>query len=218
MSLNVESARHQMVAQQVRAWDVLDPVVLRTLSEVPRERFVPVEWRSLAFADTAIPLPDGQRMMTPQVEGRLLQSLEIGSADTILEIGTGSGFIAACLARLGARVTSLEIRPALAESARRALAEVGVGHCEVEAADAFDWRPSGAFHCIAITGSLPVHEAPFEQWLAPGGRMFVVVGQLPIMEALLIRRTGASTFTRESLFETVLDPLDHAPQPERFVF
>lgn len=215
---NTESARLQMVAQQVRAWAVLDPVVLRVLSEVPRERFVPPAYRSLAFADTAIPLPGGQFMMTPQVEGRVLQALEIVPTDQILEVGTGSGFLAACLSRLCARVTSLEIRPALADAARRALREFGTGNGEVLAEDVFQWRPTGPFNCIAITGSLPVFDARFQDWLAPGGRLFVVVGQPPAMEAWVIRRHESGEYRRESLFETVLAPLDHAARPEQFVF
>ncbi len=219
MPANTESARHQMVTQQVRAWEVLDPAVLEVLSTVPRERFVPPQYEALAFADTAIPLPGGQKMMTPQVEGRLLQSLEIASTDHILEVGTGSGFVTACLARLGGRVTSLEIRPGLAGDARRRLRELGIGNCEIHGEDVFQWRPAAAFNCIAVGGSLPVFDSRFQEWLAPGGRLFVVVGQPPAMEAWLIRRAGAGEgFTRESLFETVLPPLDNAPQPEQFVF
>ena len=216
--MNSESARLQMVTQQVRAWAVLDPAVLRVLSEVPRECFVPPAFRSLAFADTAIPLPDGQFMMTPQVEGRVLQALEIAPTDRILEVGTGSGFLAACLARLGGKVTSLEIRPVLADAARRALRESAIGNGEVLAEDVFQWHPAGPFDCIAVTGSLPLFDKRFQDWLAPGGRLFVVVGQPPAMEALLIRRAGSCEFIRQSLFETVLAPLDHSARPEQFVF
>jgi protein-L-isoaspartate(D-aspartate) O-methyltransferase len=216
--MNAESARRQMVNQQVRAWAVLQPAVLRVLSEVPRERFVPTAYRSLAFADTAIPLAEGQVMMTPQVEGRLLQALEIMPAAAILEVGTGSGFLAACLARLGAHVTSIEIRPILADTARRALLDVGIANCEVLTEDAFRWRPTRQFDCIAVTGSLPVFDGRFQDWLAPGGRLFVVVGQPPAMDACLIRRHERGEFLRESLFETVLPPLDHAARPDQFVF
>jgi len=215
---NTESARQQMVSQQVRAWAVLAPAVLRVLSEVPRERFVPAAYRSLAFADTAIPLPDQQFMMTPQVEGRVLQALEVAATDAILEVGSGSGFLAACLARLGGQVTSIEIRPVLADGARRALLDAGIGNCEVLAEDAFQWRPRQRFDCIAVTGSLPLFDARFQDWLAPGGRLFVVVGEPPTMDACLIRRHERGEFLRESLFETVLPPLDHAARPEQFVF
>jgi len=213
-----EAARQQMVTQQVRAWSVLDPGVLQVMSEVPRERFVPAAYRKLAFADTAVPLPDGQHMLTPQVEGRILQALAVTPADRVLEIGTGSGFLAACLARLGAQVTSLEIRPALAEAARRVLHETGTANCEVLTRDAFEWQPAGPFDCIAVSGSLPLPDTRFREWLAPGGRLFVVVGQPPAMEAWLLRREAQGGWQSQSLFETSLPPLDNAPQPENFVF
>lgn len=219
MSADVETARQQMVTQQVRAWAVLDPAVLGVLAAVPRERFLPARYEALSFADTALPLADGQRMMTPQVEGRILQALEVTPADSILEVGTGSGFLTACLARLGGRVTSLEIRPALAAEAGRRLTDLGIGNGRILTEDVFGWRPPEAYDCIAIGGSLPVFDARFQEWLAPGGRLFMVVGTGPVMEAWLIRRahTGAG-FTRESLFETVLPPLDNAPRPEPFTF
>lgn len=219
MSANIDSARHQMVTQQVRAWSVLDPTVLRVMAQVPREQFVPPRYRSLAFADAAIPLDHGQQMLTPQVTGRLLQALEITPADSVLEVGTGSGFITACLGRLAARVVSLELRPELAEAARLRLAAIGVRNCEVLTQDAFQWQPTGQFNCIAITGSLPVLDPRFQGWLAPGGRLFLVVGEAPVMEAVLIRRDPSGTgFLRESLFETMVPPLDNAPRPEPFVF
>ncbi len=219
MPVDIESARHQMVTQQVRAWEVLDPTVLEVLGTVPRERFVPPQYVALAFADTAIPLPQGQSMLTPQLEGRLLQSLEIMPTDRILEIGTGSGFLTACLAKLGAHVTTLEIRPELAEAARGRLRELGIDNCVIVDGDAFRWQPPEPFDCVAIGGSVPLLHSAFMDWLAAGGRLFVVVGEAPVMEAWLIRRASTGQgFSRESLFETVLPPLDNAPQPERFVF
>lgn len=213
-----EAARQQMLSQQVRAWSVLDPEVLRVMGEVPRERFVPAAYRGLAFADTPIPLGDGQLMLTPQLEGRILQALAIDPADRVLEIGTGSGFLTACMGRLASRVTSLEIRPALAESARDALHAVGAANCEVVVRDAFDWQPGQQFDCIVLGGSLPVDDARFREWLAPGGRLFMVVGSPPAMEALLIHRDAQGGFRRDSLFETSLPALDNAPRPEGFVF
>jgi protein-L-isoaspartate(D-aspartate) O-methyltransferase len=208
-----------MVNQQVRAWAVLDPAVLKVLSAVPRERFVPAAFRSLAFADTPIPLAGGQAMLTPQVEGRILQALEIKPDDRVLEVGTGSGFLTACMARLGGHVTSLEIRPALADPARRALRDAGASNCDVRTADAFVWQPAGTFDCIAVTGSLPVYDERFQGWLAPGGRLFAIVGVAPAMTAWLVRRAAeGDAFTRESLFETVVPALDNAKQPEQFVF
>lgn len=218
MTLDIESARRQMVTQQVRAWEVLDPTVLKVMDEVPRESFVPPGYRALAFADTAIPLPLGQEMLTPQVTGRILQSLEISPSDHVLEVGTGSGFLTACLARLGAGVVSLEIRSQLADAARRRLLEHNVRNCEVLAQDVFQWEPDRSFDCIAVTGSLPEFDERLQNWLAPGGRLFVVIGASPAMSAWLIRRTGKIDFVRESLFETVLAPLDNAPRSERFVF
>lgn len=216
--MNTEAARIQMVNQQVRAWDVLDQAVLRTLREVPRERFVPAAYRNLAFADTAIPLPHGQCMMTPQVEGRLLQALAINPGDRVLEVGTGSGFLAACLATLGGQVTTLEIFADLAASARAVLEATGHGDVEVVPADVYAWQPAGSFDCIAVTGSLPVYDRRFEQWLSPGGRLFVIVGQEPIMDARLLRRGADAAVSTESLFETVITPLINAVQPEKFVF
>ncbi len=219
MSVNIESARYQMVTQQVRAWSVLDPAILEVLSSVPREHFVPARLRSMAFADSAIPLGDGQYMFTPQIEGRLLQALDIAPTDSVLEIGTGSGFLTACLGRLATRVTSLEIRPRLAGEAQQRLAALGIGNSYIETTDVFQWHPAGTFDCILVGGSLPVFDARFQEWLSPGGRLFMVVGEAPAMEACVIRRTGKDgKFHRESLFETVLPPLDHAPQPQPFEF
>jgi protein-L-isoaspartate(D-aspartate) O-methyltransferase len=192
--------------------------VLRVLGEVPRELFVPAAFRSLAFADTSIPLPHGQTMMTPQVEGRLLQALQIKATDRVLEIGTGSGFLAACLARLGRAVTSLEIFPDLAQTARQALRATATRACEVRVQDVFSWQPDESYDCIAVTGSLPVSDSRFQDWLQPGGRLFMVIGTAPVMEAVLVRRRADGTLGRESLFETVVPPLVNAPQPEQFRF
>jgi protein-L-isoaspartate(D-aspartate) O-methyltransferase len=216
--MNTETARIQMVHQQVRAWDVLDATVLRVLRQVAREEFVPPAYRAVAFADTSIPLAHGQCMMTPQVEGRLLQALAVKSGERVLEIGTGSGFLAACLAQLGQQITSLEIYPDLAESARRALQATGNDTVEVISADVYAWQPRGTFDVIAITGSLPVYDPRFEAWLNPGGRIFTIVGELPIMEARLVRRGSNGGVTSESLFETAVPPLIHALRPDRFVF
>jgi protein-L-isoaspartate(D-aspartate) O-methyltransferase len=218
MTQNLESARAQMVSQQVRAWHVLSPAVLQVMSEVPREQFVPAAYRSLAFADTAIPLPGNQHMLAPQIEGRVLQALAPSSGERVLEIGTGSGFLTACLARLSGHVLSLEIRPELAKTATQALHQAACRGAEVRVADTFAFSPAEAYDCIAVTGSLPVEDSRFQSWLTPGGRLFIVTGEAPAMTAWLIRRDAGGQFSRESLFETVLDPLDHAPQPERFVF
>ncbi len=218
MNPTVEAARAQMIFQQVRAWAVLNPAVLKAMSEVPRERFVPEACRDLAFADTTIPIADGQHMLTPQVEGRILQALDVAPGNRVLEVGTGTGYLTACLAALGGPVLSLEIRAALAESAKRTLHATGTRNAEVRAADVFAFQPEGTFDCIAVGGSLPLPDARFEQWLAPGGRLFYVTGAAPAMTAWVVRKAPDGTLSRDSLFETVLDPLDNAPQPPRFVF
>lgn len=218
MNNSLETARTQMVTQQVRAWDVLDPVVLGVLSDVPREFFVPARYQALAFADTGIPLPCGQVMMAPQVEGRMLQALGIAPGDSVLEVGTGSGFITACLARLAAGVTSLEIHEELAAAARDRLEAVGTGNAEVVTADVFRHVPGRSWDVVVLTGSLPVYDPRFEQWLAPGGRLFAIVGERPVMDARLVRRLGDSEWARESLFETVIPPLLNAPSAGKFTF
>ena len=218
MTMNIEDARTQMVNQQVRAWDVLDPAVLAVLTQVPREQFVPPRFRSLAFADTAIPIGAGQVMMTPQVEGRLLQSLAIGGTDRVLEVGTGSGFLTACLARLARQVTSLEILPELADEARRNLRLASTWNAEVHAADVFGYRPEGPYNVIAVSGSLPEADLRFQHWLAEGGRLFMVTGEAPLMQASLVTRQGPDQWSATTLFETSLPPLLHASSPSKFRF
>ena len=218
MSMNVEAARTQMVNQQVRAWDVLDPAVLAVLTQVPREVFVPARFRKLAFADSPIPLGAGQEMLTPQVEGRLLQALAIRGTDRVLEVGTGSGWFAAVLAKLGRQVRSLEIHADLAEGARASLERAGIGNVLVENVDAMRLAVESQYDVIAVTGSLPVYDARFERALAVGGRLFVVVGMGPAMEARLVTRQGPSQWLREDLFETSIPPLLHAARPPRFEF
>jgi protein-L-isoaspartate(D-aspartate) O-methyltransferase len=214
--MNLERARTQMLEQQVRAWEVLDPRVLDAMAQVPREEFVPARYRGVAFADAAIPLGHGQVMMTPKVEGRVLQALALGRADRVLEVGTGSGFFAACIAQLAGQVTSLEILPELSERAGGVLGRLAVPNVWREVGDAFRGIPGDGYDAIAVTGSLPRHDARFEQRLAPGGRLFIVVGQAPVMEAMLITRIDPQTWTRESLFETVIPALRNAPAPSAF--
>ena len=217
MQYSSESARSQMVRQQVRCWAVLDPRVLEVQNSLPREDFVPAAYRSVAYADTAIPLACGQSMMTPTIEGRLLQALEISPHDKILEIGTGSGYLTACLARLGSQVTSVEIFPQLADAARGRLADQGIVNAECVIGDAFALSP-GAYDVIAVTGAVPGYRGEFDSFLKPGGRLFVVDGSKPVMKAWLMRRDGSGELQREQLFETFLPPLLHAAVPPRFVF
>jgi protein-L-isoaspartate(D-aspartate) O-methyltransferase len=218
MNVNVEAARTQMVNQQVRAWDVLDPAVLAVLAQVPREQFVPPRFRNLAFADIAIPLGSGQSMMTPQVEGRLLQALTLRGTDRVLEVGTGSGFLTACLARLAQQVTSLEILPELAGAARRNLRGVSTWNAEVHTEDVFEYRPGQLYDVIAVTGSVPKPDERFQHWLADGGRLFMVTGEEPLMQARLVTRQGPDQWTATTLFETSLPALLNAPPPSKFIF
>jgi protein-L-isoaspartate(D-aspartate) O-methyltransferase len=216
--LNVEMAREQMIAQQVRAWDVLDERVLAALATVHREEFVPEGYRSAAFADAPIPLGHGQIMLPPKMDGRILETLELQADADVLEIGAGSGFLAACLATLAGRVRSLEIFPDLAALATRNLRNAGITQASVETTDAFKLDERDRYDAIVITGSLPIYDARFERALKQGGRLFVITGSAPVMEALLVRRGEGAEFTRTSLFETSVPALVNAPQPQRFVF
>lgn len=218
MNATVETARRQMIDQQVRAWDVLDERVLETLAAVPRERFVPEPYRDVAFADTAIPLAHGQCMLAPKVEGRILQALELRRGDEALEVGTGSGFFAACLARMAGHVRTVEIFADLSRSAGEALRELSVTNVTVECADATTLDESGLYDAIAVTASLPVYDRRFERALRLGGRLFVVVGTGPAMEARLVTRTADDQWATETLFETVFPPMINATIPDPFRF
>ncbi|MDJ0739535.1 MAG: protein-L-isoaspartate O-methyltransferase [Gammaproteobacteria bacterium] len=216
---DLDTARFNMIEQQIRPWEVIDERVLGAFEQVPRERFVGADYQGLAYADIAVPIGAGQTMMKPVQEARMLQALDVRPGDSVLEIGTGSGFTAACLAHLGGTVTSYEIDAGLSEAAAHRLAELGVENVELVVGNglAASIAPQ-SFDVIAVTGSLPVHVDALEQLLKPGGRMFVVVGEAPAMEALLVSRNADGERWTESLFETVLPPLQHAPQPDRFEF
>lgn len=216
--MNIELARAQMVEQQVHAWDVFDERVLTTMRHIPREQFAPARFREVAFADASIPLPHGQTMLPAMLHGRILQSLSVNPADIALEIGTGSGYLSACLGQLAARVRSLEIIPELADIARRNLFEAAINNVSVEVADAMQFSEQSAYDVIAVTGSLPLYDERFQQALRIGGRLFVIVGQTPVMEAWQVTRVGEREWTRVGLFETVVAPLLNAPRPSTFVF
>ena len=213
-----QAARRKMVEQQVRAWDVTEEAVLRVMHHVPREAFVPPAYRELAYADMPIPLAHGQSMLAPMLDGRILKSLDLRPTDTVLEIGTGSGYLAACLGRFANNVHTVEIFPDLAASAGDALRRAGFENVRVEACDATSLEAEAAYDAIALTGSLPVYDLRFEKALKPGGRMFAVVGQGPVMTATLITRTESGECLRENLFETSIDPLIHAAEPSGFIF
>ena len=216
--MNIDFARQQMIAQQVRAWIVLNPAVLEVLSAVPREEFVPGPYESLAFADTEIPLGHGEFMMTPTVEGRVLQALELDRNAHVLEIGTGSGFLTACLAKLSGTLTSVDIHEDFVRSAARKLANIGMENVEFRTMDATRELTDDRYDAIAVTGSIETFDPRFADALRPGGRLFVVVGSPPVMEARLVRRTGDSEWRSENLFETTLGPLVHGTLPPQFVF
>ena len=215
--MNLEHARFNMVEQQIRPWEVLDRAVLDLMERAPREAFVPEQYRRLAYADTAVPIGDGEVMLPPRVEARLLQALAIGPDERVLEIGTGSGFLTWLLAQCAAHVISIERKAALADRARANLAAHGAGNTTVETGDGRrGWEREAPYDVIAVGGSMPVLEPAFEEQLAIGGRLFVVTGTAPAMEALLVRRTGEREWIRQSLFETVLPPLTGIEAPKRF--
>jgi protein-L-isoaspartate(D-aspartate) O-methyltransferase len=217
--MDFEQARFNMVEQQIRTWDVLDPTVLELLFAVHREDFVPPQYRSLAFADMEIPLGHGEFMLAPKLEARLLQEAGVQREDRVLEVGTGSGYMTALLARLASHVYTVEIVPELSEQARKRLTTHGITNVTAEIGDAArGWGQHAPYDVIVITGSLPIIPEPFELQLAPGGRLLAVVGDPPVMTAQRVRRAAGGGFARETLFETCIKPLRNAPQPERFVF
>lgn len=214
MSFDFASAREKMVEQQVRPWDVLDVRVLDALARTPRETFVAPALRGLAYADMALPIGHDQTMMPPVLEGRALQAIAPGAEDCVLEIGTGSGYLSACLAQLAREVVSVERVPELAQAARARLAAAGHANVRVVEADALGWAPGRSFDAICVTAAVDAMPATFTDWLAPGGRLFIVRGRSPAMEAVIVRRDGDGTLRTESLFETVLPYLVGAePRP-----
>ncbi|WP_457673715.1 protein-L-isoaspartate O-methyltransferase family protein [Thiolapillus sp.] len=216
--LNLDKARYNMAWQQIRPWNVFDDRVLDVMQKVPREQFVPHAYRSLAFSDTRIPLGHGQVMMEPKLEARMLQSLAVKPSDHVLEIGTGSGFVTACLASLGNSVVSYDIYEALVNTAQEKLALQGINNTHLHLGNGFSAElPEGGFDVIAVTGSLPRYDDRLERLLTPGGRLFMIVGTSPVMEAMLITRHG-DEFVQDFLFETDVPPLELLPEPSGFSF
>jgi len=216
---NTDLARYNMIEQQIRPWDVLDPRVLEVIANTPRERFVPKEYLNLAFSDTEIPLEHGQCMLEPKLEGRILQSLQIKPDDRILEIGTGNGYLTACLAKLGKQVVSVDIFPDFSQNAQQQIAGLGLDNVQFEVGDAAQgWKQDGDFDVIVISASLPMPQPAFQESLSMGGRMFVVIGNELLMDAQLIRRVSAEDCSTESLFETHLPAMLNAQKPQAFVF
>jgi len=217
-AMDIERARFNMVEQQIRTWDVLDQDILDLLFTVKREDFVPAAYRMLAFADLEIPLGDGEKMWTPKMEARVLQELTLEAGESVLEIGTGSGYFTALLASRGAEVTSVEINPRLAAEARARLARSCIGGIEQSEGDGAQGFGSEFYDAIVLTGSTPILPAALVAQLSPGGRLFAIVGDAPVMTACLVRSVGPESVTRTDLFETVIDPLKNAAQTARFRF
>jgi protein-L-isoaspartate(D-aspartate) O-methyltransferase len=195
------TARRQMVDQQIRS-----------------EAFVPPEYRELAFADAPIPIGLGQSMLAPKIQGRILQALGVAATDSVLEVGSGTGYLAACLSLLASSTRSIDIHPQFTAAATTNLRAVPDARVQFETRDAFAAAPLGEFDAIAVTGSLPVYDARFERSLRVGGRLFAIVGEAPVMDAILVRRVDNTEWIRESLFETVVEPLINATAAQRFVF
>ena len=217
MLTNVDVARQNMIENQVRPWEVLDPRVLDVLAAVRREDFVPARYRALAFADIALPIGHGETMMKPTVEGRMLQALSLGADDRVREIGTGSGFVTACLARLAKSVTSVEIHADLADAAQTRIAAAGANNVRVEVADAMKGFSTGErFDAVVVTGAVFAVPDHVRAWVAPKGRLFAIAGESPAMQAMLMTRADETHWREESLFETDLRYLTHAEPPRRF--
>ncbi len=217
--MNFEQARLNMIEQQIRPAEVLDQKVLDVIAATPREDFVPLNYRNLAFVDMMIPLGEGQVMWTPIMEGRMLQALALRSTDAVLEVGTGSGYTAAMLAKLGRCVTTVEINPVLAQRAQQNLNRHGGRDVTLEIGDASrDWESGAPYNAIVIGGSLPLMPDAYKRRLKIGGRLFAIVGDTPVMECILITRLGDNEWAQEALFETDVPTLLNAPQPQRFIF
>jgi len=225
--MNIEQARFNMIEQQIRPWDVLDQDVLTLLSVVKREDFVPAAYRNIAFADLEIPLPGGQHMLSPKVEARILQELAVKKHETVLEIGTGSGYMAALLAHRGRHVLSVEIVPELAELAQKTLAANGVVNAEVVTGDAARGWPAGEptavppaaqYDVICVSGGLPVLPQVLLEQLKPGGRLAAFVGAAPVMKAQIVTRVDETQYRVVDVFEAYAEPLLNAVEPSRFRF
>lgn len=216
--MQTEFARVQMITQQIRAWDVLDDRVLDAMRRTPREFFVPERFAEVAFADTDIPLRDGQHMLAPKIVGRLLQALAASPGMRALVVGCGTGYVPACLSAMGASVRAIEIHAELAAAARSNLKRAGFGQVEVVTGDTFNLELGKDYALIAVCGALPLYDDRFARALAPDGRLFVVVGEKQPQEALLVTRTTQDAWSSAGLFETAIDALENARRPEPFQF
>lgn len=220
--MNIEKARFNMIEQQIRTWDVLDHDILDLLVVVKREAFVPAAYKNLAFMDTEIPLPGGENMLAPRVEARILQEIGLKKHESVLEIGAGSGYMAALLAHKGRHVTTVEISPELKDMARKNLADYGITNVDVVLGNgAQGWANPGTeapYDVIVISGSLPVLPDAFLKQIKVGGRIFAVIGESPVMSAQVITRVGESAYNTVKVFETDIKPLHDIVAPSHFVF
>ena len=217
--MDFERARFNMIEQQIRPWEVLDQRVLDLLFKVRREDFVPPAYRELAFADMEIPLGHGEKMLAPKIEARMLQELGPAETDRVLEIGTGSGYSTALLASLASHVYSVDIVPEFTRTAGERLAAHGIRNVTLDTGDAAPgWDKHGPYDAIIVTASVPILPESFRASLKTGGRLLVVIGEPPVMEAQLITSAGGGAYNSVGLFETCIAPLRNAPRPERFVF
>jgi len=217
--MDIEHARFNMIESQIRTWEVLDQAVLDTLATVKREEFVPQQYRSLAFVDMEIPLGHGEVMLSPKLEARLLQELTLEGGERVLEVGTGSGYMAALLSHLAGAVCSIELYPDLSQSAARKLSRAGIENVVLHVGNgALGWPAEGPFDAILLTGSVPIIPGGLREQLAPGGRLLAIVGDAPVMTARLVTQVSAGVYNETGLFETCIAPLREVRQPERFVF
>jgi len=217
--MNFETARFNMLEQQIRPWEVLDQNSLDIIEEIPREDFVAAPYKAMAFADIELPLGHGQYMLAPKIEAKILQALQIQKTDKILEIGTGSGYLTALLASQGQQVKSLDINPEFTELANSRLSALNISNVQLETADAAqDYDTTEKFDVIVITGSLPTLPNTYKKKLTTGGRLFVVTGQEPVMEARLVTRTSNDQWADVALFETQLAVLENAATTNAFNF
>lgn len=218
-SFDFETARFNMIEQQIRPWDVLDPDVLSLMSTTKREDFVPAEVKTLAFADLELPIGNGVTMLAPKIEARMLQAVGVKDSDKVLEIGTGSGFMAALLAARADSVLSVEINPALAQQARANLSRAGVDNASVVVGDAaLGWAQDAPYDLIVVSASLPFLPPELLAQLKVGGRLVAIVGELPAMTAQLVTCVSEGVYNSINLFETAAEPLQNARQPSRFSF
>ncbi|MBJ7314040.1 protein-L-isoaspartate O-methyltransferase [Rugamonas sp. CCM 8940] len=217
--MNIEQARFNMIEQQIRPWDVLDPDVLELLLVVKRENYVPAAYKNLAFVDSEIALPGGEAMFTPKLEARLLQDINLKKHENVLEIGTGSGYMAALLAHKGRHVTSVEVSAELKALAEKNLADNGVSNVSIELGNgAQGWGKGAPYDVIVVSGGLPVLPDSFLQQLKVGGRLVAIVGAAPAMKAQLVTRVSESAYDTKTLFETEVKLLKDATTPSQFSF